>query len=191
MIPRQHSCALAISSSASPSPALSKMRTQVSFRVLALPRRRSCSREVRQVTKRRKIMTANLSKSFRIFWRILTLNTWLLVTYLAFHKSQNPDIFHRYSREYFQALSIVCSFAIIITIANLETLVKRIYAGRYSIILFFTSLLLAFVSAEIYLRIADPLGISYYEGAARYELYVKIPDPGLIFRHRPYLRITY
>lgn len=76
------------------------------------------------------------------------------------------------------------SFAIIISLANLEKLLKQIYAARHSIVLFIIASLLSLALVEMYVRVADPLGISYYEGSGHYNLHAKVADPELVFRHR-------
>ena len=129
-------------------------------------------------------------KSFRIFWLILTSIAWVPVLYLSSHKSHSPVILGRYSAVYFTFLSFFLTFAVIVSIANLERLLKRIYSSRHAIILFLGSFLLAFALAEAYTRIADPLGISYYERTTRSQLSSKIPDPDLIWRLRPSVERT-
>ena len=85
---------------------------------------------------------------------------------------------------------MVFTLAVTISIANLEILSKKIYARRQTLILFLASLFLAFGSIEACIRIADPLGISYYKEASRYHL-EKIAAPELVYRHRPSWQTTY
>jgi GDSL-like Lipase/Acylhydrolase family len=121
---------------------------------------------------------------FRIFWLVLTLGAWLLVISSLLHRSQHPDIFRRYSWPYFFFLALSFGVAVLISVANREKLSKRIYAARYSALLFLIATVLSLTAVETYVRIADPLGISYYEEAGHYHLNGKIADPELIFRHR-------
>jgi lysophospholipase L1-like esterase len=83
----------------------------------------------------------------------------------------------------------VCCFTAIIVIANLQRILRTIYANRNSIILSLASLLFIFVLIEVYLRVGDPMGISYYEANARGEAN-KIADPDLIYGLKPNVRIS-
>jgi hypothetical protein len=129
-------------------------------------------------------MVGHLPTGFRILWLFFTLCAWLWVLPFALHRSKHPDVFGRYSWAYFLSLCLFLGIAIFITTANLERLLMRIYAARYSILLCLVATLLSLAAVEAYLRLADPLGISYYEESARYNLDAKVADPELIFRHR-------
>jgi lysophospholipase L1-like esterase len=135
------------------------------------------------------IFMNSLPKSLRVFLGVVTAGVWLLVVYLATHRSESGEILGRYSRAYFAFLLFFCVLAVIISILNVEPLQKRIYENRYSFVLLFISTVLTLGIAEIYVRVADPLGISYYEQNARGDR-LKIADPDLIFRLRPQVERT-
>jgi hypothetical protein len=129
----------------------------------------------------------NPPKSFRVFWFLLTLGSCFLVIYLAGHKSENPAIFHRYSWYFFAFLIVVCCFTTIIIVGNSRRWLRTIYGYKNPAALSLASFLLMFFLIEVYVRLADPLGISYYEGNAEIH---RIADPDLIYRLKPNHRIS-
>lgn len=134
----------------------------------------------------------NPPKRFRVFWVLLTVGSCLLAIFLAGHRSQNPVIFDRYSWYFFTFLIVVCCFTALIIIANsrrwLTTIYGYIHAYRKKAALALASFLFTFVLIEIYIRVADPLGISYYEANTR-SAANRIADPDLIYRLKPSVSI--
>jgi lysophospholipase L1-like esterase len=133
-----------------------------------------------------------MNYSFKIFqsaWRAITVLAWLSVAYLLSHKSEFPRILGRYSWRYFAFLGGALGLAVIISIANRRNRFARIYAIRFNVLLLFSSVVLTLLCLEVFVRVADPLGISYYE-LSQYQL-DKTADSDLIFRHRASWSRTY
>lgn len=128
---------------------------------------------------------SNPSRSFRLVWLGLTGAFWLLLLWLGTHKSQSADIFHRYSWRYFLFLATVFCVTVLVSTSR-----KKMYERRWTLILCLASLFVALGSVETYLRMADPLGISYFEESSRYQR-DRIADPDLVFRHRQSWKSTY
>lgn len=128
-------------------------------------------------------MVSGVSKSFRIIWLTLTTAIWFWITFLATHRSEQPVVLGRYSWGYSALLGGLIALATVFSLSNSRTWLSRIYAGRTTLMLLPVSLFFALGLLEAYVRVTDTLGISYYEGARRYEL-GKVADPELVFAHR-------
>ncbi len=127
---------------------------------------------------------------FRFLWLLITVATWILALSLSLHTSEAPAVFHRYSPSYFGFLIVVFLATMGVSAANSAHILERIYARRWSIILCIGSTVFALGILEVFVRFADPLGVSYYQESARYHL-DKIADPNLVFRHRSSWRTVY
>jgi len=108
--------------------------------------------------------------------------SWLLAIGLSFHESEHAQVLGRYSWKYFAVLSGAWGLALALSVTDAEKWLERAYAKRFQLTLLLISLGVTFGVLEALIRITDPLGISYYEEAARYQ-FDKVADPDLIFRH--------
>jgi lysophospholipase L1-like esterase len=124
----------------------------------------------------------------RVAWLLVTIAAWLIVIYVASHTSETPQIFHRYSRGYFGLLLVVVLLAVGVSFGNSERWLTSAFFSNMVVTVLSITLMLGVL--EAFTRIVDPLGISYYDGSARYEL-DKLADRDLVFRHRPSRRATY
>ncbi|MGQ0812212.1 MAG: SGNH/GDSL hydrolase family protein [Nitrospiraceae bacterium] len=111
--------------------------------------------------------------------------SWLILLWLATHRSESPVIFHCYSVKYAFFLSAI--FCMVVACSLMK---QQFYRYRRVLALLLISLCGALVTAETYLRLADPLGLSYFQETSRYQL-DRISDPALVFRHRPFWKATY
>lgn len=108
--------------------------------------------------------------------------SWLLAIGLSFHESEHAQILGRYSWKYFALLSGAWGLALALSLTGAEKRLEQACAKLFHLTLLLVSLGVTCGMLEVWIRIADPLGISYYEGAARYQ-FDKVADPDLIFRH--------
>lgn len=115
---------------------------------------------------------------------------WALVFWLGSHRSQDPTVLGRWSSGYFGIVAAAAAVALLLTAAHLPPIYRRLHAARRGILAFVAISLVTLAVLETLVRIADPLGISYYEEAKRYHL-EKIADDDLVYRHRPGYRATY
>ena len=127
---------------------------------------------------------------FRVFlagWSLLFLSS---AVWLATHKSADAEILGRYSPAYATLLAAVAGLALISVGAHFGPVYRHLLKAGDRIILLFFSILIGLVAAEVATRILDPLGVSYFEETNRYHL-DKMPDPTLVYKHRPGLRRSY
>ncbi len=120
--------------------------------------------------------------AFRIALLVLTFLCWSLLLWMGSHTSDEPTVFGRYSAAYTIFLLPFVALAVAATACHLPRIYARLFAGRAGITAVAVSLLIGWVAAELVLRIADPLGISYFEESRRYHL-DKVADPTLVYRH--------
>jgi len=126
------------------------------------------------------------TKSVRLFWWTFLSAAWSLFGWLATHHSTIPDVLYRYSWDYFVLLTLI--FCLNVGLSGFAR--DRFYRHHGTIILLISSLSITLVSVEIYCRLSDPLGVSYFDETARYNR-ERVADPDLIFRHRPSWETTY
>lgn len=105
------------------------------------------------------------------------------VLLLASHQSEHQEVLGRYSWSYASFLILVVIVAGAVSLAK-PSWIERVWQARAVIILSASSFLFAIGVAEVAVRVVDPLGVSYYEFSAEYQL-DKQPDPSLVFRHVP------
>ena len=127
---------------------------------------------------------------FRIFlggWFLLFL---VFFIFLANHQSAEGAYLGRYSGKYFVLLLGVGSLVLLSGISQLNWVYNYLFQFRKEILLLIVSAGLSVGAMEFIIRLVDPLGISYLEGASRYHL-DKLADSSRIFKHRPGLDETY
>lgn len=124
-----------------------------------------------------------ISRSFRALWFASTCAAWGIAAYVAVHTSESPQILNRYSSAYFFFLLCVIGLAVLFSLLNAERWLQHLYKRRWAFALCLASTLLSMGTLEAWVRLTDPLGISYYAESARYHL-DKVPDQDLVFRHR-------
>ncbi|MDO9117904.1 MAG: SGNH/GDSL hydrolase family protein [Nitrospira sp.] len=116
---------------------------------------------------------------FRLFWLAFISTSWFFLVWLGTHRSESPSVLHRYSLSYFVLLTVLFCLNVGVSIL----LKQRIYQHRRAILLLGVSVCVALITAEVFCRMADPLGISYFEETRRYNL-DRVADPDLVVRHR-------
>jgi len=120
---------------------------------------------------------------FRLFWACATLLAWAAFAALALHRSDAPIVLGRYSPGYAKLLAGVLAACTGLTFANAPWCLARIETWRRELLLVPVSLGVALLGAELFLRLFDPIGISYYAEIARYAN-DRVPGPEL-FYHQP------
>ena len=126
------------------------------------------------------------SKWLRLLWLALISAGWLLLAWLGTHRSESPYVLHRYSVSYFFFLTALFCLNVGLSIM----LKQRIDQHRRMILLLIVSVCVALIMAEVFCRVADPLGISYFEETRRYNL-DRVADRDLVVRHRRSWGATY
>src|SRR5688500_8994989 len=89
---------------------------------------------------------------FRIGWTVLTSIGWATTAYLAFHRSMHPDVWGRYSNQYFFVLILALCFTLIISLGNVREFLEKIYVRRQGLIFCILSSIAALCSVEAYVR---------------------------------------
>jgi lysophospholipase L1-like esterase len=87
-------------------------------------------------------------------------------------------------------LGVLFGAAILLSLAHLPFAYGRVSARRGTAYRLLLMLLILVGGAEVLVRVVNPLGISYYQWARQYIL-DRLPDDGLLFRHRPNFSATY
>jgi hypothetical protein len=128
-------------------------------------------------------------------WFRALLASWLavflaLLGWLTIHKSAEPTILGRYSATYFALLIGVAALIIVSLLSQANFFYRRLHKVRRVIILAHSSILVSLITIEVAIRVFDPLGISYFREASRYQLDL-VPDPVLVFKHAPGLQRIY
>ncbi len=114
----------------------------------------------------------------------------LFLVWLASHRSSTAEYFGRYSAR-FMGLLLGCGAAVAgLGLVHVPFLYRKVYRIRKQILLLGVSLALGLGGLELAVRVLDPLGISYYEEAARAHL-DKVADESLVFKYPPDFRATY
>jgi lysophospholipase L1-like esterase len=121
---------------------------------------------------------------FRITLGITGLLCWILTISLATHRSGSTTVLGRYSFSLAAMLAAAGALAVFLTVAHWGPVFRRLYAARHKIIVLAVTVAVAFLFFEMFLRIFDPLGLSWYQESTRYQLQ-RVSDPDLIYRHPP------
>lgn len=127
------------------------------------------------------------------FWTLLTSSValWAFAGWLATHTSSKTAVFGRYSLVYFLFVCTIAAIAGALSLAAfLPAMNRRLYAIRREILLVAASFAIPLLIVEVVLRLVDPFGVSSLEESSRYHL-EKIPDPDLVYKHRPGLHRIY
>ncbi len=127
---------------------------------------------------------------FRIFLALLGIVAWALTLWLGTHVSADPAVLGRWSKGYFAVLAALFSVALLFTAAHVPFVYRRLHAVRGRLLAVFLSVIGALVALEVIVRVADPLGISYYAVAKEYNK-DKVFDPELGYGHLAGVRKTY
>lgn len=122
------------------------------------------------------------TRGFRVLWACATLLAWAAFAALALHRSEAPDVLGRYSLGYAALLAALLAVCAGLAIGNAPPLVGWIQARRRELLLLPLSLLASLLGAELFLRVFDPIGISYYGEMSRYAR-DRVPDADLVYRH--------
>jgi len=109
---------------------------------------------------------------------------------MATHTSQSVDVLSRYSNSYFMMLASLLVVSTIFTIFQFGATYRWIHGKRHNLWILFFSIVLSFGLAELFIRMLDPIGISYYEHAKNYHL-DKVADDEMYYRHQPNLERDY
>lgn len=125
-----------------------------------------------------------------VAWLALMLATWVLVAYLATHRSADATFLGRYSPGYLAVMMALALTAAAMGGMLVGPFRQRTAGMRANVLAVAGGSVAALVIAEAAVRVADPIGISYYEHARAYHR-DKIADATRGFRHRPGLRATY
>jgi lysophospholipase L1-like esterase len=128
-------------------------------------------------------------------WFRLFVASWsgaflALLGWLATQQSSESSILGRYSPRYFTLLLGIAALVTISLLAQWPAFYRRLHTVRREILLTLSSVLISLVIVEVAIRVFDPLGVSYFQEAARYHL-DKLPDPLLVYKHAPGLQRTY
>jgi len=121
---------------------------------------------------------------------VATALAWAITVWIATHVSADPRVLGLWSPDYFGFVAGSAAVALLLTIAHAGPVYRRLHGARRKLLALLLSLAACLAALEALVRIANPLGISYYEESKRYEL-DKIADPDLVYRNRPGFRATY
>ena len=127
---------------------------------------------------------------FRTLLLFVTAFLWSLTLWMATHTSEKLDVLSRYSNSYFVLLASLLVVSIIFTIFQFGATYRWIHGKRHNFSMLFFSIVLSFGLAELFIRMLDPIGISYYEHAKNYHL-DKVADDEMYYRHQPNLERDY
>jgi lysophospholipase L1-like esterase len=119
---------------------------------------------------------------------------WVLLAWLATHRSRSPNYFARYSPEYLSLLGFVLLVALVLTAI---AVVGVRHPGRLpvlhwggSLALMLAASVLSLAAAEILVRSFDLLGVSFFEEVTHYILALE-GDDALVYKHRAGLETVY
>jgi lysophospholipase L1-like esterase len=123
--------------------------------------------------------------------RALALAGWVLLAWLATHRSNSPEYFGRYSPEYLTFLGFVLAAVAVVTILAIgRRSILRLLSVGQTLALLLASTTVALLLAEGLVRAYDLLGVSMFEETTRYILELE-PDAELVYRHRANLDTVY
>lgn len=128
--------------------------------------------------------------SFEALWLGGCAAAWLFAAYLASHRSAAPALLGRYSREYAALLGAAVAAAAAASLAAQPRWRARTARVRGHVVAALAGSALAIAGAELAVRAADPIGISYYAHAEAYHR-DRVPDATRGYRHRPLLSARY
>jgi lysophospholipase L1-like esterase len=125
--------------------------------------------------------------SARTVWPVFVC--WAGVVALAAHRSTDPRFLGRYSASYLLLVVAGAMLAALLTLVRVwPGVVPRAALGNFAALA--VSSVATLVATELFLRVVDPLGLSYYSEMTRYIL-DRLPDPELKYRHRRSFERTY
>lgn len=127
---------------------------------------------------------------FRILLASLAVVTWALTLWLGTHVSSDPAVLGRWSAPYFALLAGGASLALLLAVAHVPPVYRRLHAVRGKLLAALLSVLVGLALLEGMVRLVDPLGISYYASAKEYNR-DKVADPELVYRNPSGVRRTY
>jgi len=125
----------------------------------------------------------------RVAWVLLTAVAWGVALLAAWPRPPHPMVFSWWWAD-FPLAAAAALVAIVATIANFERGRRFIRVVRGPVLLLLASTIFAVAVLEVFSRVADPIGISYYSEMSRYIL-DRVPDPALKYRHRKNFESTY
>lgn len=120
------------------------------------------------------------------------------ITFLIFvqailisHNSQKPDVFGKYSIQLFIVIDVIFLLIIVFTIALFkETFAQKLFSFFLKITLSFSTIIVVFIIAEIFIRLINPLGVNYFLETRKY-FSDMISDEFVFYRHEPNTNRTY
>jgi lysophospholipase L1-like esterase len=115
---------------------------------------------------------------------VLAAAAWALLGWLASHRSEAPIVLDRYSPAYAAMLAAALALALAMSTLLVPRVQTRLESRLRDVLLLGVTLTVALVATEIGVRWLDPLGISYFEEARRYQVGL-LADETLVYRHRP------
>lgn len=127
---------------------------------------------------------------FRSTLLFITVTAWALTLWLGLYRSAEPEFLGRYSRTHLSFVIVAGALAVLVTTTHVGRLNRWLRERSRVMALIAFSSLLSLAGAEAIVRIADPLGISYYTESRRYML-DKLADDQLYQRHTPNQHATY
>lgn len=127
---------------------------------------------------------------FRVLLLLLAALAWAFTAWIGGHVSSDPSILGRWSAGYAAFVAGGAALALLLSAAHAPPIYRRLHAIRTKLLALGISVTATLAILEILVRVVDPLGISYYESGTAYQL-DKLPDPDLVYRHRPNFEATY
>jgi lysophospholipase L1-like esterase len=121
---------------------------------------------------------------FRLLLLLLAALAWAFTLWVGGHVSSDPAVLGRWSPGYAAFVASSAGVALLLSAAQAPPLYRRLHAIRTRLMALAISVAIGLLAVETLARVADPLGISYYETGTAYHL-DKIADPELVYRHRP------
>ena len=112
---------------------------------------------------------------------------FLILVQIVFvsHNSQQPDIFGKYSSQLFSIICINFGFIVLLATAIFnERIAKKLFSYMKNITLSFSTIIVVFIIAEIFVSILNPLGINYFSELKKY-FSDMIEDDLILYRHKP------
>ena len=100
---------------------------------------------------------------FRVFLGSWSLFLTVFFIWLANHQSAEGEFFGRYSEKYFVLLLGVGGLVLLSVGGQLKPVFAPLYRFRKEIVLLFASAGISLVAVDSIIRVADPLGISYFQ----------------------------
>jgi lysophospholipase L1-like esterase len=131
------------------------------------------------------------ARLFRWFSFGAAMLLMIAVMWLATHRSDNAQVMGRYSVSYSIVLLTLAGSSALLFLGHRLPIVQRSFGRLADGMLAMVSLTIALVVAEVLVRWTDPLGISYYEESARFNLIGKRADDELNYALMPNHHGTY